>query len=292
LLLTEAVKIQEASIGDDHPDLATTLCTLGNLRSTLHEFDDAERHLERAIAIYRARLGADHPDLGIALQNLAMVKRERGDLKAAKARVEEALVILTKRLPPDDATVLGTRMSLAGVLRALGELAEAERESRSIFEARRRMFSVDSNESASSRTLLAQILTDGARAGGDASKSQEAAVLLRELLEARSKGPKAGDWRTAVAESCLADALALRGERLDEARRLAESSYESLRASSSIPGQHRDAILVDALERCVRVLEAVEAEAPGSAGDAALAAWRVKLRDARAAKDRPAEPVK
>jgi DUF2914 family protein/tetratricopeptide repeat protein len=69
-LLREAAAIQEATLGSDHPDLASTLNNLAFACERTNNIADAERHYRRAHAIAVASLGPRHPFVATSVKNL------------------------------------------------------------------------------------------------------------------------------------------------------------------------------------------------------------------------------
>jgi len=69
-LLRDAAAIQEATLGSEHPDLATTLNNLAFVCERTNKIDDAERNYRRAHAIAVASLGPRHPFVATSIKNL------------------------------------------------------------------------------------------------------------------------------------------------------------------------------------------------------------------------------
>src|SRR5512147_2868869 len=69
-LLREAAAIQEATLGSEHPDLATTLNNLAFVCERTNKIDEAERGYRRAHAIAVASLGPRHPFVATSIKNL------------------------------------------------------------------------------------------------------------------------------------------------------------------------------------------------------------------------------
>ena len=49
-------------LGDEHPDVASSLWNLGAMRYQQQQFAEAEELLLEALPIYQQALGADHPN--------------------------------------------------------------------------------------------------------------------------------------------------------------------------------------------------------------------------------------
>jgi hypothetical protein len=69
-LLREAAAVQEATLGSDHPDLASTLNNLAFACERTNNVADAERNYRRAHAIAVASLGPRHPFVATSVKNL------------------------------------------------------------------------------------------------------------------------------------------------------------------------------------------------------------------------------
>jgi hypothetical protein len=77
-LLREAARLQEASLGPRHPDLANTLNNLGIVCEMTAKPDDAEQYFRRAVSIARTSLAADHPFVATSQKNLRDFCEARG----------------------------------------------------------------------------------------------------------------------------------------------------------------------------------------------------------------------
>ncbi len=78
LALRRALKLQEASFGPVHPDVANTLNNLGVVCDILGRPNEAEFLYRRALGIARKTLPADHPYIATSLQNLSNLYRAQG----------------------------------------------------------------------------------------------------------------------------------------------------------------------------------------------------------------------
>jgi hypothetical protein len=77
-LLREAARLQEASLGPRHPDLANTLNNLGIVCEMTRKFDDAEQYFRRAVSIARTSLPPEHPFVTTSHNNLRDFCEARG----------------------------------------------------------------------------------------------------------------------------------------------------------------------------------------------------------------------
>src|SRR3954454_22586712 len=69
-LFTRALVLNEASYGQNHPEVARTLLNLGAVRRELGDLDEAKALCERALVIYEAQDGPSHPHVAQALNDL------------------------------------------------------------------------------------------------------------------------------------------------------------------------------------------------------------------------------
>jgi tetratricopeptide (TPR) repeat protein len=121
-----ALKIDEASFGPDHPNVAIDVNNLGSVLKALGDLAGAKTYLERALKIDEASFGPDHPKVAIRVNNLGSVLQELGDLKGAKTYDERALKIDEASFGPDHPNVAIRVNNLGSVLQDLGDLAGAK----------------------------------------------------------------------------------------------------------------------------------------------------------------------
>jgi tetratricopeptide (TPR) repeat protein len=74
--LERALAITEAALGPDHPEVARTLTSLGNVLGDQGDLEEARRLHERALAIFEAAYGPDHPDTEAIRKSLANLPRD------------------------------------------------------------------------------------------------------------------------------------------------------------------------------------------------------------------------
>jgi tetratricopeptide (TPR) repeat protein len=125
-LLKRALKIDEAKLGIDHPDVATSLSNLARLYAELGRYAEAEPLYQRSLKIRETKLGPDHPDVAISLDNLAFLYYKQGRYAEAEPLNQRSLKILETKLGPDHPDVGTSLHGLAGLYQSLGRYAEAE----------------------------------------------------------------------------------------------------------------------------------------------------------------------
>jgi tetratricopeptide (TPR) repeat protein len=92
-LLEQALAIDEAAYGLDHPTVAIDLNNLAQILRDLGQPGEAQPLQERALAIDEAAYGPDHPDVARDLNNLATILRDLGQPGEARPLQERALAI-------------------------------------------------------------------------------------------------------------------------------------------------------------------------------------------------------
>jgi tetratricopeptide (TPR) repeat protein len=83
----QALEITEATLGPNHPAMATRHNNLGVVLRQLGNLEDARIEYERALDIGRATVGFDHRSIVIARRNLDEVLRQVAVGSAGKASV-------------------------------------------------------------------------------------------------------------------------------------------------------------------------------------------------------------
>ncbi len=125
-LIQHALKIDEAILGKDHPDVATDLNNLALLYQDTNRLKEAEPLMMRALKIDEASLGKDHPDVTTDLNNLAALYQATNRLKEAEPLMMRALKIDEASLGKDHPKVAIDLNNLAQLYKATNRLKEAE----------------------------------------------------------------------------------------------------------------------------------------------------------------------
>ena len=68
-LLKRSLAIREKQLGDNHPDVATSLNNLASLYESQGKYEEAEPLYQRAIAILLEKLGKNHPNTQTGTMN-------------------------------------------------------------------------------------------------------------------------------------------------------------------------------------------------------------------------------
>jgi CHAT domain-containing protein/tetratricopeptide (TPR) repeat protein len=108
-------------LGSPHPELAATLCTLGQLLHGQGSYDEAETVLRDALAQSRMTLGNNHPLVARCLTRLGPVLKNTMRREEAGACYDSALAIAR-------ASWGNSHLEVAEVLQGMGMLARARRD--------------------------------------------------------------------------------------------------------------------------------------------------------------------
>jgi eukaryotic-like serine/threonine-protein kinase len=252
-LLEEALELRLASLGEGHPDVATSLDELGQLLWEMGEYPEAEEALRQALHIREEAFGPWSLEVAEVLDRLGSVLVTQGRFAEAQPVHQRALAIREAEAGPDDLLVARTLDDIAVWHLDQGLFADAEPHARRALEIRERQLGLDHPEvSYSANTLAISLANQG--------ESEEALELHRRTLEIRERilGPE----HTDVAQSLNNIASVLIGvDRLDEAEPLLRRAVATYEAALG-PGHRRVGIaLFNLADLHVRRGEATEAEA-------------------------------
>jgi tetratricopeptide (TPR) repeat protein len=97
----KCVLLLKQRLGDDHPDVATSLNNLALLYYFQGKYNEAEPLYQQALALRQKLLGDDHLDVAFSLNNLAGLYNSQGKYNEAKSLYQQALNICEQRLGVD-----------------------------------------------------------------------------------------------------------------------------------------------------------------------------------------------
>jgi Tfp pilus assembly protein PilF len=111
-MLERVLSIDEATLGADHPELATTLSSMAVVMKQQGELDAARAMFQHALSIKEAALGPKHPDLAATLHNLAGLLRQQGEHVKAKDLIKRAITIKQATLPEEHPRIANSQAAL------------------------------------------------------------------------------------------------------------------------------------------------------------------------------------
>ncbi len=196
-LMRRALAIEEASLGADHPSIATVLSNLAALLHATNRQAEAEPLIRRALAIDEASFGADHPNVGIDLANLASLLQEANRLAEAEPLMRQALAIDEASFGADHPRVAFQLSNQALLLQATNRLAEAEPLMRRALAIEEASFGADHPRVAVELNNLALLLKE-------TNRLAEAEPLIRRALAIEEASFGADHPRVATELSNLA----------------------------------------------------------------------------------------
>ena len=175
-LMRRALKIDEDSLGPDHPDVAIDMNNLAQLLADTNRLDEAEPLMRLALKIDEDSFGPDHPDVAIRLNNLAQLLKATNRLDEAEPLMRLALKIDEDSLGLDHPNVAIRLNNLAQLLKATNRLDEAE-------PLMRRGLEIEQNSKGKNHPHVAIQLNNLAQLLADTNRLDEAEPLMRRVLK-------------------------------------------------------------------------------------------------------------
>jgi len=179
----EALEMLKRLHEGDHPDVATSLNSLADVREELGRAAEAEPMYVEALEMYKRLYPGDHPAVAMSLNNLAGVRQALGRAAEAESVFVEALEMRRRLFPGDHADVAMSLNNLAGVWETLGLTAEAEPVFVEALEMHQRLFPGNHPFVAMSLSSLAYVRQALGRAAEAEPLYVEALEMLRRLYE-------------------------------------------------------------------------------------------------------------
>ncbi len=122
---TRGLRLLEKTLGNDHPDVATSLNNLALIHYSKARYEQAEPLYRRALMIDERVLGYDHPSVATDLNNLALLYKKQGNLEAAEPLLKRALSIKERTFDPGHPSLVTGLKNYASLLKSLGRGEEA-----------------------------------------------------------------------------------------------------------------------------------------------------------------------
>ncbi|MBD2102058.1 FxSxx-COOH system tetratricopeptide repeat protein, partial [Leptolyngbya sp. FACHB-261] len=154
-LLAQALELRQRLLGQDHPDVATSLNNLALLYDSQGRYSEAEPLYLQALELRQRLLGQDHPDVATSLNNLALLYDSQGRYSEAEPLYLQALELRQRLLGQDHPSVANSLNNLAALYRAQGRYSEAEPLLAQALELRQRLLGQDHPDVATSLNNLA-----------------------------------------------------------------------------------------------------------------------------------------
>ena len=178
----EALAMRRKLLGNEHPDVATSLHNMALVLDYQGKLAEAETMHREALAMRRKLLGNEHPDVATSLNNLADVVQRQGKLAEAETLHREALAMRRKLLGNEHTDVAESLNDLAVVLNSQGKLAEAETMLREALAMERKLLGNEHQDVAESLNDLAIVLQAQGKLAEAETMHREALAMTRKLL--------------------------------------------------------------------------------------------------------------
>ncbi|MFV8753756.1 tetratricopeptide repeat protein [Nannocystaceae bacterium ST9] len=123
--IDEALQLDSARLGAEHPKLANGLDVLGAIELRTGNYQQAATLFRRSLAIVEKARGRTHPDLAPPLNNLALAHERLAEFDQSAAMFARVLDLLITAHGPEHPNVGLIEMNLGGVLLLAGKPDEA-----------------------------------------------------------------------------------------------------------------------------------------------------------------------
>ena len=154
-----ALTIRRRTLGEQHPDVATSLNNLGAVARAEGDLRGAMKLFQQALDLRERLLGADHPYTAISLNNIAEIHIAEGDLGLALALHERALAIRRLRFGEDHPETARSLHNLGVLQMERGDLDAAEQALTAAAQIRGARLGPEHPETLASLERLAELST-------------------------------------------------------------------------------------------------------------------------------------
>jgi serine/threonine-protein kinase len=258
-----ALGLREKTLGEGHPDVASSLHNLGTVLCAMDDCQGARVALERAVLVSERSLGPDHPDTASSLSNLGNALRRLGAYEQALITHERALAIKERARGLEHPSVASSLNNLGNVLLDLGDHGRARAVLERALAIKERALGPEHPDVASTRVGFGRVLV---RLG----RFDEARPLLEGALAAMERG-------RGTTPSDLADPLLALGE-LHLARKKPEEAVPALERALAVGSVERAVEIDLGLAEALWELGKDRARAVALAGKARAAYERIHHR--------------
>ena len=124
--LEQCLSTTRNRMGEEHPDVGTSLNALAVVYYFQGRYDQAESLYDQALALRKRLLGEEHPDVATSLNNLAVVYYFQGRYDQAESLYDQALALRKRLLGEEHPDVTNSLNNLAMVYHSQGKYDQAE----------------------------------------------------------------------------------------------------------------------------------------------------------------------
>ena len=122
----QCLEVTKQRLGEEHPDVATSLNNLALLYDSQGRYSEAEPLYLQALELWRRNLGEEHPDVAASLNNLASLYDSQGRYSEAEPLYLQALELYRRNLGEEHPHVAASLNNLALLYYSQGRYSEAE----------------------------------------------------------------------------------------------------------------------------------------------------------------------
>ena len=122
----QCVSVTRERLGQEHPDVATSLNNLAGLYKSQGRYTEAQPLYQEALEMYKRLLGTEHPDVASSLNNLAALYSSQGRYAEAQPLYQEALEMRKHLLGTEHPDVALSLNNLAYLYDSQGRYDEAQ----------------------------------------------------------------------------------------------------------------------------------------------------------------------
>ncbi|MGJ3246121.1 MAG: tetratricopeptide repeat protein, partial [Elainellaceae cyanobacterium] len=169
-------------LGDEHPDVASSLNNLAALYDNQGRYSEAELLYQQALAMYQRLLGDEHPAVASSLNNLALLYTNQGRTSEAEPLYQQALAMRQRLLGDEHPAVALSLNNLAALYTNQGCYSEAEPLYQQALAMRQRLLGDEHPDVALSLNNLANLYTNQGRTSEAEPLYQQALAMYQRLL--------------------------------------------------------------------------------------------------------------
>ena len=122
----EALKIRRKILGEEHPDVATSLQVVAGIFREQGRYSEAEEMLQESLMTQTQLLGEEHPNVADILDSLGLVYHAQGRYSEAEPLFQRSLTIRDDSLGDDSPEIAASLNNLAVLYHTQGRYSEAE----------------------------------------------------------------------------------------------------------------------------------------------------------------------
>ncbi|NEQ81057.1 MAG: tetratricopeptide repeat protein, partial [Moorea sp. SIO2I5] len=179
-LYQQALDLRKRLLGEEHPDVATSLNNLAALYSRQGRYQQAEPLYQQALQLFKRLLGEEHLDVATSLNNLAFLYESQGRYQEAEPLYQQALDLRKRLLGEEHPDVATSLNNLAFLYSSQGRYQEAEPLYQQALQLKKRVLGEEHPSVATSLNNLAFLYESQGR-------YQEAEPLYQQALQLKKR---------------------------------------------------------------------------------------------------------